>query len=222
MKDAPQQKVKEEENAGEGQQAESSPSQAADAGSSPAHAPQQTGTSGEDPNQSQQSVTARERFPLSYLGDGPFTMMRRFSEEMDRFMDRVFEEVGTGRGWLASRFGRGGERGPGLWSPQIEMYERDNQLVVCADLPGLKKENIRIDFSGDTLTIQGERHQECEDKQPGYRRSERSYGGFSRIIPLPEGIDAEKAQATYQDGVLKIIMPMPPQKERRGGRIEIQ
>lgn len=222
MKDTSPQKGKEKENMREDQQAGSASNQAANMENNAARAPQQTETSSEVPNSSQRSMTVRERLPLSYWGDGPFTMMRRFSEEMDRFMDRVFEDVGIGRSWLTSRFGRGGERGAGLWSPQIEMYERDNQLVVCADLPGLKKEDIKIEFNDDRLTIQGERHQEHEEKQQSYQRSERSYGSFYRTIPLPEGVDAEKAQATFQDGVLKITMPMPQQEERRGRHIEIQ
>jgi HSP20 family protein len=227
MKETTQQQGKEKENVGESQQPQSqqagfSPSQTANVGTSPAQSPQQSQTNGESSSQAQRELTGRERFALSHWGDSSFTMMRRFSEEMDRFRDRVFEDFGMGRSWLASRFGRGGERGHSMWSPQVEIYERENHLVICADLPGLKKDNIKVEFKDNVLTIQGERQQEYEEKQQGYQRSERSYGSFYRAIPLPEGIDAGKVQATFQDGVLKITMPMPQQEERRGRRIEIQ
>jgi HSP20 family protein len=155
-------------------------------------------------------------------GEGPFTMMRRFSEEMDRFMERMFGDFGFGRGWMESPFSRGQELGQGMWSPQIEVCEHDNQLIVCADLPGLKKEDLKIECTDDALIIQGERRHEHEDTQQGVHRSERSYGGFYRAIPLPEGVSAENAQATFQDGVLRITMPLPQQAQSRGRRIEIQ
>jgi len=151
--------------------------------------------------------------------ENPWAMIQRLSEEMDR----MFENFGMGRWPLSTRLGRGSETGrAAMWSPQLEVYERDNQLMVCADLPGMKKEDIQIELTDDMLTIQGERRQEFEDTQEGYRRSERSYGSFYRSIPLPEGVDGEKAQASFEDGVLKITMPLPAQQKPHGRRIEVQ
>jgi HSP20 family protein len=183
--------------------------------------PQDMPTTGEQ-GRPQQERTRRDWFAPSAWTENPFAIMRRFSDEMDRMMDRFREDFGFGRGWLGSRFGSGREFGRGLWSPQIEVCERDNQLMVCADLPGLKKEDIQIEFSQNALTIQGERRQDHEETHEGHRTSERSYGKFYRRIPLPEGVKPENAKATFQDGELKIIIPMPQQEAPRSRRIEIQ
>src|SRR5262245_9906056 len=108
-------------------------------------------------NRPQPGMTRRDWFAPSAWTENPFAIMRRFSDEMDRMMDRFREDFGVGRGWLGARFGSAREFGRGLWAPQIEVCERDNQLIVCVDLPGLKKEDIQVEFSQDTLTIQGER-----------------------------------------------------------------
>jgi len=165
-----------------------------------------------------QDAPRRDWLTPSSWTENPFALVRRFSDEMERF----FEDLGLSRGWLGSRLGHGREFGHNLWSPQIEVSERDNQFIVCADLPGLKKEDIRVEFSDGALTIQGERRQEQEETRGGYRRSERSYGRFYRSVPLPEGIDPENAKATFTDGVLKVVMPMPAQAGRRSRRIEIR
>jgi HSP20 family protein len=149
----------------------------------------------------------------------PFSMMNRFADEMDR----LFDNFGFGRGWLSSQgFGRGfGEMGQGMWSPQIEAFERKGEFIVRADLPGLNKDNVKVDITDDTLTIQGERKQEHEENREGYHRSERSYGSFCRTIPLPEGANTDEAKASFRDGVLEISMPAPQREERRR-QIEIK
>jgi HSP20 family protein len=146
----------------------------------------------------------------------PFTFMRRFSEEMDN----LFEDFGFGRGWLAPMFGST-EFAQGLWSPRVEMFERDNQLVVRADLPGLTRDDLKVELSDDGITIEGERKNEHEEKREGYYRSERSYGKFYRRIPLPEGVNAGNANATFNNGVLEITMPAPKREERKPRRLEI-
>jgi len=166
----------------------------------------------------QQGMSRRDWFTPSAWTENPFALMRRFSNEMERF----FEDVGFGRGWLGSRLGQGRGLGRNMWAPQIEICEHDNQLVVCADLPGLKKEDIKVEFSDNVLTIQGERQQEHEESHEGYRTSERSYGSFYRSIPLPEGVNPENAKATFQDGVLKITLPLPQHQKPWSQRIEIQ
>jgi HSP20 family protein len=168
--------------------------------------------------QSPRSLMRHEGFFPSLWKENPFGIMRRFSEEMDR----IFDEFGLGRELWGSRFGRGQESRQGMWSPQVEMHERDNQLIVCIDLPGLKKDDIQLEINDEALVIKGERHQEFEDTHQGYYRSERSYGSFYRTIPLPEGTDAEQAKASFQDGVLKISLPLPQQEKPRSRRIEVQ
>jgi len=148
--------------------------------------------------------------------------MRRFSDEMDRFMDRMLTDSGLGQDWLTPRFRRELGVSPTAWVPPVEIFERDNQLVVRADLPGLRKEDVNIDVADGCLYIQGERRQEHEEKEEGYYRSERGYGSFSRCIALPEGAKAEEAKATFQDGMLEVTMPAPPRPESQHRRIEIQ
>jgi HSP20 family protein len=171
----------------------------------------------------QTGLAARGGSAPSPFGASPFAFMRRFTEEMDR----LFEDFGFGRGWLMPSFGRElfpagfGELGQPLWSPQVEVFERGGQLVVRADLPGLTKEDVKVEVTDGALTISGERRQEQEERGEGFYRSERSYGSFYRQIPLPEGVNADDAQATFRGGVLEISM-RAPQRRPRGRRLEIK
>jgi HSP20 family protein len=152
----------------------------------------------------------------------PFTFMRRFSEEMDR----LFGDFGFGQGWLAPAFEGGLDRltalGSSKFSPQVEVLERDNQLVIRADLPGMTKDNVNIDIANEAVVIRGERKSEREEDTPGYYRSERSYGSFYRRIPLPEGVSTEKATADFRNGVLEISIPAGQQVEEKRRQLEIR
>lgn len=167
------------------------------------------------------NLTRRQQSYPSRFGNSPFSFMRRFSEEMDR----LFEDFGFGSRGLMPSFGRGamsdfGEFGRGLWSPQIETFEREGQLVIRADLPGLSKDDVNVELTDDAITISGERHNENEEQREGYYRSERSYGSFYRQIPLPEGVNADDAQANFRDGVLEITLEAPQLKSQKR-RLEI-
>jgi HSP20 family protein len=142
-------------------------------------------------------------------------MMNRFADEMER----LFEDFGFGRGLLAPR--GWGETRQSLWSPPVEVLERGGQLIIRADLPGLSKNDVKVEITDEALTIQGERKQEREENREGYHRSERSYGSFYRSIPLPEGIDPEQAKASFREGVLEVTLPAPKREERRGRQIDI-
>lgn len=160
----------------------------------------------------------REPFPLL----SPFRLLDRFAEEMER----VFDEFGLGRGWLAPRFGLGLMRAPFgravTWIPDIEVVQRNNEIVVRADLPGLTKDDIQVEVTEDAVTIQGERRRAHEEERGGVYRSEREYGAFCRVIPLPEGSITDQARATFKDGVLEVTIPAPPEAARRGRRVEIE
>jgi HSP20 family protein len=165
----------------------------------------------------QQTVPQRRESPLSTgLFGGPFGLMRQFAGEIDR----LFEEFGFGRGRLAPR-GFGGV-GRSFWSPQVEVFESKGQIVVRADLPGLNKDDIKVDVTDNVLTLQGERRQESEGEREGWYSSERSYGSFYRTIPLPEGVNAEEIQASFNNGVLEVKMPAPREKEHGGHQIEVK
>jgi HSP20 family protein len=110
----------------------------------------------------------------------------------------------------------------GLWSPQVEVRERGNNIVVRADLPGLSRDDVDIEIDNDSLIIRGERHNDWEDEQEGYYRSERSYGTFYRAIPLPDGIDPNACNATFKDGVLEVTLPRPAENQSRGRKIQVK
>ena len=150
------------------------------------------------------------------LASTPFQFMKRFGEEMDR----LFEDFGFGRGWLTPAIERG--IGEGLWAPQVEMFERDGQLVVRADLPGLTKDDVNVEVNDDGITIEGERRSEQEENREGFYRSERSYGKFYRRLPLPEGVDAENANATFNNGVLEITMEAPKHTQTKARKLDIR
>jgi HSP20 family protein len=167
-------------------------------------------------------LSRRQDFlPSSLWAESPFTFMRRFSEEMDRLFGDVFADFGTGRRRLAPRSGDGFGFPQAEWVPPIEVLERDDKLVVRAELPGLSKDDVKVEVTDDLLTIAGERREEREETRDGYRHSERRYGRFSRSVPLPEGVSPEDVRCTFQNGVLEITMPAP-QRVARGRRIEIQ
>ena len=148
-------------------------------------------------------------------GTDPFNMMRRFEDQMSRW----FGDFGFGRDLWSPR--QGSQTGLSMWSPQIETFQRGDQFVVRADLPGLRKEDITIEVTEQGVTLQGERRVEHEEEREGYYRSERSYGSFYRMIPLPEGAIPESAKANFKDGVLEITVQAPPREVSRGRRIEI-
>lgn len=157
----------------------------------------------------------------------PFTMVRRMMEDMDR----MFEDFGLGGMLSPLRQSRsiaeqGGGRGlssfgGGLWSPHIEVGERGGQLVVKADLPGVTKDDIRVELQDDALIIQGERRQELQEQREGVSYSERSYGSFMRSIPLPQGVQADDVDARFENGVLEVCLKLP-QQQQRGRTVEIK
>lgn len=139
--------------------------------------------------------------PAEFLGVSPFSLMRRFSEEMDRMF--------SGRGIL-----RGSGSEALQWSPAVEVRERDGKLEVVADLPGIKEGDVKVEVNDEGLVIQGERKHEHEEKGEGYYRSERSYGQFYRVIPLPEGANLDQARAEFHNGELRVSIPVPEQQRK--------
>jgi len=118
-----------------------------------------------------------------------------FREEVNDLFSRFFE----GEGWPFSR--------EGGWTPALDIAERDDAIVVEAELPGMSAEDIDISVEGDTLIIRGEKMQQREEKGETYYHTERRYGSFKRTIPLPSTVEADKIEATHKDGVLKITLP---------------
>ena len=145
----------------------------------------------------------------------PFAMLQQLSEEVDQLMESMF--YGPPQRRRGER-----ARAPSFFVPAIEVRERDDQLLVRVDVPGVSKSDLRVDVQDRVLIVEGERreeHTEGDEKQ-GFRRTERRYGTFYRTIPLPEGAQAEKAEARMKDGVLEITIPLSQEKNAK--RLEIK
>ena len=106
------------------------------------------------------------------------------------------------------------------WTPSVEVYEKGDNFVVRAELPGMKKEELDISVLGDTLTIKGERKTESEVKEEDYYRCELCYGKFSRSVALPTAVEAGKVEANYENGILQITLPKA--KEAKPKKIEVK
>jgi HSP20 family protein len=126
----------------------------------------------------------------------PFWPMRRLQSEIDRLFEDPFA------GWLTPN----GPLGEG-WLPAVDVHEDKSNVVVQAEIPGMKKEELEVYMSGENLIIAGERKSETEEKSAGMYRSERYFGHFHRSIPLPSAVDGNKIDARYKDGVLTVTCP---------------
>jgi len=95
------------------------------------------------------------------------------------------------------------------WSPSVDILETENEIVLSADVPGVKSEDIDVRVENGTLTLKGERKFEKQDgdKGKGYHLVERGYGSFARVFTLPDTLDSENVRADYKDGVLKVTLP---------------
>jgi HSP20 family protein len=145
----------------------------------------------------------------------PGNLVRRFRDEMDR----LFEDFGFDN--LTRSLPNPEALGLGMWAPEVEVFEREGEMVVRADLPGLTKDDIKIDLTENAITIDGERKQEYEESENGYYRSERSYGRFQRRIPLPAGVDIDTANAEFRDGVLEVTLAVSEVRKHKARKLEI-
>jgi HSP20 family protein len=150
----------------------------------------------------------------------PFGMMRRFTKDMER----LFEDFGdfSFPGFLPRSFVPFTTEFKDFdWMPQVEVMKSNGDFMVKADLPGLTKDNVKVELTDEALTISGERKEEKEEKEKDFYRSERSYGRFFRQIPLPEGAKTDKANATFTNGVLEVKIPVA-KMESHARKLEIK
>ena len=146
---------------------------------------------------------------------GPISVMRQGLDEMERWFGQ------WGRGWMSPSSGGGAFPRLGDWSPAIEAFQRSNEFVIRADVPGMSRQDLEVEVGDDTVTIHGERRQDRQEERDGTFWTERSYGSFTRVIPLPPGAIADSAKASFTNGVLDIVMQAPSTETRRGRRIDI-
>jgi HSP20 family protein len=150
-----------------------------------------------------------EVLPMSIVRWEPFREFTTLQNEMNRLFNTVFETPTPGNGGSTMR----------RWMPAMDLVETDDHFVLRADLPGMKQDDVKIEYDDGTLTVSGERKAEHESKNEGYYRVERAFGTFSRSLTLPQGIDPEAVTASFADGVLEVRVPKP--EERKPRRIEI-
>jgi HSP20 family protein len=138
---------------------------------------------------------------------------QRLHDEMDALFDDFYREFSLEPfGGLQTR----------AFSPNIDLAETDKEIKVIADLPGMDDKDIEVKLNNDSLTIRGEKKEENEDKGKGYYHVERSYGSFSRTIPLPVEIEREKADAHFKKGVLTVKIPKSKKAIETKKKIEIK
>ena len=135
----------------------------------------------------------------------PVREMNDFHRQMDRFFNTPFFSVGP-----VADDGRAE-----LWYPSVDMFEKEDALVIKAELPGLSKDDIDVNIDNGKLTLSGERKSENEVGEDKFYRRERTYGKFVRTFSLPADIDPEKIAAEFKDGVLKIEISKPEEKKPR-------
>jgi HSP20 family protein len=120
---------------------------------------------------------------------------------------------------LFNAFFEGGDREGRRWTPAMDLVEREDHFVLKADLPGMSEDDVQIEVRDNVLTVSGERKAEHEEKRDGYYRMERAFGSFARTMTLPEGVDPDQIEASFDKGVLQVKIPKPA--ERKPHRINI-
>jgi HSP20 family protein len=123
----------------------------------------------------------------------------RMERRLNQVFDHFFTDLGLNR--------RNEQENQNRLTPAVDVYEDEKNWVVHAELPGVKKEDIKLENRGNTLVISGESTRKIEHKQENIRYQERRFGSFSRTVPLPENVDKNKINAKFEDGVLEVRMP---------------
>lgn len=128
---------------------------------------------------------------------GPIRELTTVQDRMNRLFEDFFGRTRGGEGELVA----------GGWNPTVDIYETDDEIVVKAELPGLEKDQVGVEYKDGTLILRGERKLERDVKEESYHRMERSYGTFLRTFPLPASVDDEKIGATMKNGILEVHLP---------------
>jgi HSP20 family protein len=152
----------------------------------------------------------------SRIDRDPFALMREMTADFDRMFG---ESPWPSFRWPFLRRRRIAEE---AWSPKIDVFEKDGRLITKIDLPGMKKEDVKVEVTDGQLAISGERKSETEEKGEQFYRCEREYGSFYRALPLPEGAKIEDVKASFTDGVLEVSVPLAARKEAAVRKVEIE
>jgi HSP20 family protein len=135
----------------------------------------------------------------------PARELNSLQSEMNRLFNAFFDTPGGGANGAALR----------RWVPAMDLVETANHFVLRADLPGMTDDDVSIEVEDNVLTVSGERKVEHEESEEGYYRVERASGSFARSLTLPEGIDPEAVEASFDKGVLEVRIPKPEERKPR-------
>lgn len=135
----------------------------------------------------------------------------RFRNEMDSLFDDFMEQFPARR-----------DLGDRMWSPEVDVHETDNEVVIKAEIPGMDQKDVNITVKDNVLTLKGEKKKEEEVKEANYHRLERSYGTFARTFTLPSMVLADKASAKYKNGVLSITLPKTEEVKPKEIAVEVK
>lgn len=136
------------------------------------------------------------------------TVWRPFADfgELRQRVDQMFREMGVG--------------GEQSWTPSVDVLRKDGTVVLRADLPGIKPDEVKVTVEDDVLTVSGEHAEESKEEKESYMRRERRYGSFSRSMSLPAGVKAGDIESAVEDGVLEVTIPLPEAEQRKPVEIE--
>jgi len=142
----------------------------------------------------------------------PFGEMVDMRDRVGRLFDEYFGQFPVTREEALGR----------VWAPAVDIYEDKDNIIVKAELPGMKKEDLSIEVKDNVLTLSGERKHEEETKKENFHRIERSYGKFSRSFTLPDSVKVDKVKANYKDGVLEISLPKAEEAKTKAIPIRVE
>lgn len=141
----------------------------------------------------------------------PFRELSTVQERVNKlFEDAIRSPYRSGEGFSMSS-----------WTPAVDIYETDKEIVLKAELPEMQQKDIEIKIEDNNLVVSGERRLEKEVKEENYHRIERSYGSFHRSFTLPHAVDRESIKASYKDGVLKVVLPKKEEATSKQIKIDI-
>ncbi len=141
----------------------------------------------------------------------PFRRLSSLRDELDRFFESPLNAFGQGNQGLLNG-----------WMPALDLFEDNDHVTVKAELPGMRKEDIDINYHDGILTLSGERKEEQEYREAETYRSERFLGKFHRSISLPSPVDVEKVKATYKDGILTVVLPKTEESKPRQIQVDVK
>jgi HSP20 family protein len=150
----------------------------------------------------------------------PFPNLLRIENEMERMFRDFWKGPRFSFGWPEELRLRNSD--VSLQVPAVEIYDEKDDIVVKAELPGMKKEDLEINLAGDILTIRGEKKKEEEVKEKDYYYSERSFGSFERLIDIPQKVLSDKVRAIFKDGVLEIRLQKSEEAKKKEIKIKIE